>query len=139
MSYEMDDLKKIGIGLTGFGILFSFLGVIFVFDKGLIALGNILFLCGLALTIGLKSTVRFFTTPQHYKGTIAFVTGFFVLLFGWPFVGMILEAYGFFVLFSGFWPTAKVFLYRVPVIGWLLQHPLLVLFFDQFRQRRVAV
>ncbi|KAH9302049.1 hypothetical protein KI387_013632, partial [Taxus chinensis] len=116
----------IGIGLTGFGVLFSFLGVIFVFDKGLLAMGNILFLCGLALTIGLKSTVQFFTTPQHYKGTIAFVIGFFVLLVGWTFIGMLLEAYGFFVLFSGFWPTAKVFLYKVPVLGWLLQHPFLV-------------
>jgi hypothetical protein len=40
-SLEMNDLKKIGLGLTGFGVFFTFLGVIFVFDKGLIAMGNV--------------------------------------------------------------------------------------------------
>jgi hypothetical protein len=34
-------LAEIGIGLTGFGVFFSFLGIIFFFDKGLIAMGNV--------------------------------------------------------------------------------------------------
>lgn len=33
--------EEIGIGLVGFGILFSFLGVILFFDRGLLALGNV--------------------------------------------------------------------------------------------------
>ena len=97
---EFPFLSEIGLGLTGFGIFFSFLGIIFFFDKGLIAMGNvsllswviiikilerlgltgrsyyqtvlimpfqILFLSGLGLTIGLKSTMQFFTTPKNYK------------------------------------------------------------------------
>lgn len=32
---------EIGIGLIGFGILFSFLAVILFFDRGLLALGNV--------------------------------------------------------------------------------------------------
>lgn len=86
-------LAEIGIGLTGFGVFFSFLGIIFFFDKGLLAMGNvslletfaeffedlsqwnvyacgtfqILFLSGLGLTIGLKSTLQFFTKPKNYK------------------------------------------------------------------------
>ncbi|BAH94816.1 Os10g0337600 [Oryza sativa Japonica Group] len=67
VSFEMNDLQKIGIGLTGFGVFFSFLGIIFFFDKGLLAMGNILFLSGLGLTIGLKSTLQFFTKPKNYK------------------------------------------------------------------------
>jgi len=139
VSFEMNDRKKIGIGLTGFGVLFSFLGVIFFFDKGLLAMGNILFLSGLALTIGVKSTLQFFMKRQNYKGTISFIIGFLLVLVGWALFGMILEAYGFIVLFSGFWPTVVVFLQRIPVIGWIFQQPFLVSLFTRSRQRRVPV
>ncbi|KAE8795812.1 vesicle transport protein GOT1B-like [Hordeum vulgare] len=76
VSFEMNDLKKIGLGLTGFGVFFSFLGIVFFFDKGLIAMGNILFLSGLGLTIGLKSTMQFFTKPKNYKWILANSCGF---------------------------------------------------------------
>lgn len=32
---------EIGLGLTAFGALFGFVGVIFFFDRGLIAMGNV--------------------------------------------------------------------------------------------------
>ncbi|KAH7512123.1 hypothetical protein FEM48_Zijuj12G0057200 [Ziziphus jujuba var. spinosa] len=40
VSFELNDQKKIGAGLTTFGIIFSFLGLIFLFDKKLLAVGN---------------------------------------------------------------------------------------------------
>ncbi|KAG5407953.1 hypothetical protein IGI04_004272 [Brassica rapa subsp. trilocularis] len=123
MSFEMNDRKKIGLGLTAFGVFFSFLGIMFVFDKGLLAMGNILFISGVSLTIGLKSTMQFFTKRQNYKGTISFGSGFFFVLLGWPIFGMMLETYGFFVLFSGFWPTLAVFVQKIPVLGWIIQLP----------------
>eukprot|EP00268_Persea_americana_P039040 TRINITY_DN3865_c1_g3_i1.p1 TRINITY_DN3865_c1_g3~~TRINITY_DN3865_c1_g3_i1.p1 ORF type:complete len:177 (-),score=22.44 TRINITY_DN3865_c1_g3_i1:232-762(-) len=130
---------EIGLGLTGFGVLFSFLGIIFFFDKGFLAMGNILFLSGVMLTIGLKSTVQFFMKPRNYKGTISFGSGFFLVLVGWPVVGMVLEAYGFVVLFSGFWPTLAVFVQRIPIIGWVFQQPFITSFFDRYRTKRVPV
>ncbi|KAJ7528609.1 hypothetical protein O6H91_15G011400 [Diphasiastrum complanatum] len=138
-TFDMNDRKKIGIGLTGFGVLFTFLGLIFFFDKGLLAMGNILFLSGVTLTIGPKSTLSFFLKRRNYKGSISFLAGFFLVLFGWAVVGMIVQAYGFIVLFSGFLPTVAVFLYRVPVLGYFLQQPFFLSIFDQFRERRVPV
>lgn len=45
-------LAEIGIGLTGLGFLFLFLGVLFFFDRGLIALGNVsLLLLALLMTV----------------------------------------------------------------------------------------
>nr|VDD53452.1 unnamed protein product [Brassica oleracea] len=119
----MNDLKKIGLGLTGFGVFFTLLGVIFVFDKGLIAMGNILFLAGVTLTIGIQPAIQFFTKRRNFKGTISFGLGFLLVVLGWPIIGLLLESYGFLVLFSGFWPTLAVFLQRIPILGWLLQHP----------------
>jgi hypothetical protein len=132
-------LAEIGIGLTGFGVFFSFLGIIFFFDKGLLAMGNILFLSGLGLTIGLKSTLQFFTKPKNYKGTISFGAGLLLVLIGWPFFGMLLEAYGFIVLFSGFWPTLVVFLQKIPFIGWIFQQPFVASYLGSYRGKRVPV
>ncbi|PKI74166.1 vesicle transport protein GOT1-like [Punica granatum] len=139
VSFEMNDRKKIGLGLTGFGVFFSFLGIVFLFDKGLIAMGNILFLSGVSLTIGLKSTMQFFMKRQNFKGTISFGSGFFFVIIGWPILGMILESYGFIVLFSGFWPTLAVFMQRIPILGWVLQQPYVRSLFDRYRGRRVPV
>jgi hypothetical protein len=47
----MAGCAEIGIGLTGFGILFSFLGVIFFFDKGLLAMGNVSLSCFVCLHV----------------------------------------------------------------------------------------
>ncbi|XP_041485288.1 vesicle transport protein GOT1B-like [Lytechinus pictus] len=137
--FEVTDTQKIGIGLSGFGMFFLFLGVVFLFDKGLLALGNILFLCGLAFVIGLGRTFAFFFQPHKLKGTGFFLGGIFIVLIGWPLIGMIIETYGFFVLFGGFFPVAINFLRRVPVIGTIMNLPGLSAFFSRFEQHNTNV
>ena len=84
---------------------------------------QILFLSGLAFVIGLERTFRFFFQWHKVKGTSAFFGGIIVVLLGWPVTGMIVECYGFVVLFSGFFPVAINFLRRIPVIGQILNLP----------------
>ncbi|KAI8035339.1 hypothetical protein M5D96_011887 [Drosophila gunungcola] len=148
---EITDLQKIGIGLAGFGISFLFLGMLLLFDKGLLAIGNvraqlhlylhlhlhllvnnsnclfpqILFISGLGCVIGVERTLRFFFQRHKVKGTTAFFGGIVIVLLGFPIIGMIIESYGFFALFSGFFPVAINFLGRVPVLGSLLNLPFL--------------
>jgi len=38
---QITDVQKIGVGLAGFGVAFLFLGVCLLFDKGLLAIGNV--------------------------------------------------------------------------------------------------
>lgn len=120
---QITDFQKIGVGLAGFGIAFLFLGVLFLFDKGLLAIGNILFISGLAFVIGLERTFRFFFQKHKLKATSFFVGGILIVLLGWPVIGMCVEMYGFFLLFSGFFPVAVNFLRRVPIIGTILDLP----------------
>ncbi|GAA0138920.1 lipase [Lithospermum erythrorhizon] len=126
MAYELTEQKKVGLGLIGFGIFFTFLGAILFFDRGLLALGNIFWLSGVTLLIGLNSTIQIFTNRANYKGTISFLLGLFFIFVRWPIVGIIIEIYGIVCLFGGFWPSAKVFLYQIPVLGWILQYPALL-------------
>ncbi|KAF5305839.1 hypothetical protein FQR65_LT07578 [Abscondita terminalis] len=84
---------------------------------------RILFISGLSCVIGLERTFRFFFQRHKVKASIAFFGGIVIVLVGWPLVGMLLETYGFVLLFSGFFPVAINFLRRVPVLGTLLNMP----------------
>jgi len=90
----VSDNTKIGTGLMFLGFTFLFLGVLFLFDSTLLALGDILFLVGLTLTIGASRTLRFFSRKDRIRGIIAFFGGVTLVLFRWPIIGMILQVYG---------------------------------------------
>eukprot|EP01024_Parvocaulis_polyphysoides_P010831 TRINITY_DN13808_c0_g1_i3.p3 TRINITY_DN13808_c0_g1~~TRINITY_DN13808_c0_g1_i3.p3 ORF type:complete len:140 (+),score=28.28 TRINITY_DN13808_c0_g1_i3:156-575(+) len=122
---SFDDRKKIGVGLTGFGFLFTFLGVLFLFDRGLLALGNLLFLVGVSLTIGLQATFKFFTRTRNRKGSAFFLGGAAFVLWGWTIIGLIIETYGFWLLFAAFFPTALQFFRKLPYVGKILDAPFL--------------
>ncbi|KAK2641744.1 hypothetical protein Ddye_023507 [Dipteronia dyeriana] len=126
MAYELTEQKKIGLGLIGFGIFFTFLAVILFFDRGLLALGNILWLTGVALLLGWHSTWNLFTDRSNYKGSGCFLLGLFFIFVRWPVVGIIVEIYGCIALFGGFWPTVKLYIDQIPVVGWIIQYPLMV-------------
>lgn len=60
---------------------------------------QILFLSGLAFVIGLERTFRFFFQSHKLRGSASFFGGILIVLVGWPLVGMMVELYGFVVLF----------------------------------------
>jgi len=119
----LDDRRKIGLGLTGFGVFFMFLGALFFFDRGFLAMGNLLFLSGVTMIIGPKATIRFFSRKRSRRGSISFFLGFALVLWGWPMIGLVIESYGIFLLFAGFLPTILMFLKKFPPLGALLDKP----------------
>ena len=100
------------------------LGVMLFFDGALLALGNVchliglylfvvslnaiqlLFLSGLTLIIGPQKTFYFFARKQKIRGTLCFLGGVLLIFFKWPFVGVIVEVFGFLNLF-GYAPTFR--------------------------------
>ncbi|KAL1200328.1 Vesicle transport protein GOT1 [Cardamine amara subsp. amara] len=127
MVYEINEQKKVGLGLIGFGLSFTFLGVILYFDRGLLALGNLFWLIGVGLLLGWQSTWRVFSNVNNLRGTVCFILGLFLIFVRWPIIGITLEIYGVIVLFGGFWSTVKAFLSQIPFVGWIIQYPLMVL------------
>jgi hypothetical protein len=64
----ISDNAKIGTGLLALGMTLLFLGMLFFFDAALLALGDVLFLMGLTLTIGPSRTMRFFSRRDRIRG-----------------------------------------------------------------------
>ncbi|KAL6718327.1 Golgi Transport [Lecanora helva] len=84
-------------------------------------MGNILFLVGLTLIIGLQKTAVFFARRQKLKGTAAFATGIIMILLRWPITGFTVEMYGILVLFGDFFSTIGSFAGNIPVVGPYIQ------------------
>jgi len=128
----ISDNTKIGTGLLFLGCIFLFLGVLFLFDTTLLAMGDILFLVGLTLTIGVSRTRRFFSRRDRMRGNIAFFGGVFLVMIRWPIFGMICQVYGLIYLFGQFFPIAANAMRDMPVVGSLFRTPAVENFFENF-------
>jgi len=115
------------------------LGVILFFDGALLALGNILFLCGLTLIIGYQKTFYFFARKQKIRGTACFIGGILLVFFKWPFVGFVVEIFGFLNLFGDFFPVILTFLRQLPFVGNLLSLPYIRDVADRMAGSRASV
>uniref|UniRef100_A0A8C1YWW8 Golgi transport 1A n=1 Tax=Cyprinus carpio TaxID=7962 RepID=A0A8C1YWW8_CYPCA len=76
----------------------------------LFPLHQILFLSGLAFIIGLRRTAHFFFQRQKLRSSAFFLGGVALVLLRWPRIGMLVETYGFVLLFKSFFPMAFGFL-----------------------------
>jgi len=128
----VSDNTKIGTGLLFLGCVFLFLGIIFLFDSALLALGDLLFLSGLTMTIGFSRTAKFFTRRDRIRGIIAFFLGISLVMCRWPVSGMILQLYGIVYLFGQFFPIAAASMSEMPVIGSLFRARAVQSFFSSF-------
>lgn len=75
--------------------------------------------------IGFQKTQAFFLRRDRWRGTICFAVGATLVLFKWAKLGMLVEVFGFANLFGDFFPYAVGFARRLPVVGPLLELPIL--------------
>jgi hypothetical protein len=128
----ISDNTKIGTGLLFLGCVFLFLGCLFLFDPAMLALGDVLFLAGLTMTIGFSRTLRFFSRPDRMRGIISFFGGVGLVIFRWPIIGMCCQFYGLIYLFGQFFPIAAQSMRDTPVIGQFFKIPAVERFFESF-------
>lgn len=117
-----DDNKKIGIGLCSLGTLLTGLGAVLFLDRALLTLGNLSFLIGVGFILGISRMFTFFFKPEKLKGSCFFFGGFIVIVWKWALVGLLLEAYGLWCLFSAFLPNVVASM-KISPVGWIFELP----------------
>jgi hypothetical protein len=58
------------------------------------------FLIGLGFIIGFRKAMTFFWNKKKILGTVLFFGGILMVLFGWVFIGLPIEIFGFMNLFG---------------------------------------
>lgn len=59
------------------------------------------------------------------QGSAFYLSGAFLVIIGWTVIGLVVEAYGFWLLFCEFLPTVLQFSRRIPFLSKLLDMPFL--------------
>ncbi|CCW64909.1 unnamed protein product [Phytomonas sp. EM1] len=113
--YRWNDITKIGVGLTGLGFFFTVLGFLMFLDSVLLTMGNILFVVGVALVMGPRRFRNFFLARR--RASTCFFVGILLVLFGWCFLGLLIQGFGALNLFGNFFPMIARVLESLPVIG----------------------
>ena len=109
--------RKIGLPLLALGGLCMMAGIASFFNKFLLRLAHLFLFAGAPLVFGVGRMTGYFMNPKKSRATITFGAGFFLVVVGHPFFGMILEVFGFLNLFGNLFPLLKVMLRTVPGLG----------------------
>lgn len=109
--------KQIGASLLGFGLLFTFLGMMLFFEGNLLRLGNLCIIAGIPLLVGPNRVRQFFSKPSRLQATI--ITGFGILLVFWgkPRLGILCEIFGLLNLFGNMFPLLLALARRFPIVS----------------------
>ncbi|RCN25461.1 Got1-like family protein [Ancylostoma caninum] len=84
---------------------------------------QLLFIVGITFVIGIQRTLVFFFEYRKLKGSVLFFGGIFIVLFGYPLIGIIAEIWGFILLFGGFLPGIVNLLRSIPGVNTLTYLP----------------
>lgn len=122
--YNPSDMAKIGLMLTGFGCFFFLIGFLMGLDSAMLTIGNLLFVAGVALTMGPQRCRNFFLDRRRKRSSILFFIGIVLVMLRWCFIGLLVQGFGGLNLFGNFFPMLVRVAESMPVIGPLLQHPM---------------
>jgi len=111
--------RKLGTIFLASGAAFTALGITLFFNKTLMRLGNLLFVCGIPLMIGPGRTVGYFLQPKKARATGCLACGIFLVLVGHPVIGILLEIFGLLNLFGNMFPLVMMMAKSLPVVGGL--------------------
>ncbi|CXI27252.1 CGI-141 protein homolog, putative [Plasmodium berghei] len=101
----LNENKTIGLVLFFLGIVAGFIGVFLFFDKFFLCISNLFFLLGLYYLLGLAKIIKFVANRKKIAGSACFLLGFFLIVLGRTFFGVLFQGYGLYKLFFSFLPN----------------------------------
>ncbi|EPR57780.1 Got1 family protein [Toxoplasma gondii TgCatPRC2] len=120
----LDDNQKIGVAFCCLGLCLGGVGIFLFLDRALLTLGNVAFLFGLVLLLGVRKTLAFFfLRPEKRRASLTFIIGVVLIALGYSLFGLPLQLYGLFQLFSSFLPQVLSAARLSPIGSWILQLP----------------
>ena len=93
-----NEREQVGMMVAGMGLFYTAFGISMMFDRALLACGNLMFVAGIVIAIGLRNASDFFL-KSNIKGSVLLIGGVLLVLVQWPVVGMFFELIGFIMLF----------------------------------------
>jgi hypothetical protein len=117
VKFIMNDSQTIGLGLLGLAVLFFILGVLFLLDRPLLILSNILLFMGVIILMGIREFLKFTIQKGRGHGSIAFFLGITLIFCKLPLPGILCEVVGAYWLFGGFWPMLLSLLWKFPFVA----------------------
>ena len=96
----VNEREQIGMMVAGMGLFFVAFGVSMMFDRSLLAGGNVLFISGVVIAIGMRKTTDFFFHQGNAVGSMFLLGGIVMVLVQWAIIGLLIESVGFVLLFK---------------------------------------
>ncbi|TNJ30624.1 putative Got1 family protein [Giardia muris] len=109
--------RSIGMALMGFGLGYQALGMLLLFDRGFIALGNIVLTVGVIVFFGPQRIYHLLFKKASSIGIIFYATGMILVLRRVVVLGGILQVLGLLSFFRPFTSLLVIFIRRIPVLG----------------------
>ncbi|KAK1442807.1 hypothetical protein BgAZ_303250 [Babesia gibsoni] len=123
---------RLGFALLCLGFITGSLSILMLFDGLFLNMSNAFVVSGLFSILGSKKFISFFKNPSRVKGSSVYFLGILAVFLGWVFVGFILEAVGFYLLFGAFLPNIVSYI-RVTPLNVVLELPVIKNFVDQIQ------
>ena len=106
---------ELGTVIIGISSLLYGFGILMFFDRAFLMLGNILFICGLCILVGVSETFMFFA--RKIKGSLALIIGLIFIIIKWKLIGTICQIYGIYQFFKAYALQFLSYFEWVPLIG----------------------
>ena len=108
--------KDAGKVMSGMGSIIFLVSLFFNFNRALLIISDILFICGIFFILGKNRSMHLFFYQNRIPATILLIFGLLFIVFDRGGLGCLLQLFGAFLMFGGFIPFFLNEIKKIPII-----------------------